>query len=89
MDKSSSLKQFILFRNSEELSEDTNLTFEEIQSKFNNLEFLLEENEGESTIRLIGKKSNILKFLNFFNSQSMGMGESEEDWEELITSYTK
>jgi hypothetical protein len=38
---------------------------------------------------LIGKKSNILKFLNFFNSQSMGMGESEEDWEELITSYTK
>ena len=83
MKNTTKLHQMKLTYNFKELEQDYGLAVSLIDAAFD-----LEVHETKSKkfpSRIVGKKSNILKFLQHLNDEVMGGGEGPEDWERLIT----
>lgn len=68
-----------------DLKDDFDITPKTIKSNFN----LIAKKTGDDELptQLVGEKSDILKFLQHLNSETMGGGEDESDWEQFITPF--
>lgn len=76
--------QFVLYFSKHDLVDQIGMSLEDVQSDYN-----LALTYRKDSIKLIGNKPDILKFLNHLNSTTMGMGEDESDWIDLIKPIKK
>lgn len=83
MENPSKHHQMKINRNLRDLEDDFDITRHTIKKDFNLI--VKKTNDPELPTQLAGKKSDILKFLTFLNSEEMGGGEAMEDWEQFIT----